>query len=222
MIYQDADAAAGYDFYLAPFWDNNDDGFYNPADGDYPFYDLDGILPCGTTRELRRPRLYGDGTAWWVYNDRGNIHSGPNGEAIGMEIRGQAFQFSTNDAMNDMSFYNYALINRSTYTLIETYFGVYCDGDLGYAFDDYVGCHVSKGIGYFYNGKAVDGSGEVWAYGANPPSIGLDFFEGPYQDPNGKDDCTSYDANFNLASLTDPAGQSYKFSYDSWGNVIAA
>ncbi|MFA6483352.1 MAG: hypothetical protein WCW62_12290, partial [Bacteroidales bacterium] len=26
-----ADAAAGYDFYLAPFWDNNDDGFYNPA-----------------------------------------------------------------------------------------------------------------------------------------------------------------------------------------------
>jgi len=193
-----ADASGGYDFYLAPFWDNNDDGFYNPADGDYPFYDLDGILPCGTTRELRRPRLYGDGTAWWVYNDRGNIHSGPNGEPIGMEVRAQAFQFSTNDAMNDMSFYNYALINRSTYTLIETYFGVYADGDLGYAYDDYVGCHVTKGIGYFYNGMAVDGGGEVWAYGANPPSIGLDFFEGPYQDPNGKDDCTSYDQQYNL------------------------
>jgi hypothetical protein len=36
---------------MAPFWDNNDDGIYNPADGDYPFYDLDGILPCGTSRE---------------------------------------------------------------------------------------------------------------------------------------------------------------------------
>ncbi|MFA6352302.1 MAG: hypothetical protein WCW86_08260, partial [Bacteroidales bacterium] len=193
-----ADAAAGYDFYLAPFWDNNDDGIYNTADGDYPFYDLDGILPCGTTRELRRPRLYGDGTSWWVYNDRGNIHTGPASDAIGMEVRGQAFQFSTNDALNDMSFYNYALINRSTYTLIETYFGVYVDGDLGYAWDDYTGCHVSKGIGYFYNGKATDGAGEIFAYGANPPAIGADFFEGPYQDPNGKDDCSSYDASYNL------------------------
>jgi len=193
-----ADAAAGYDFYLAPFWDNNDDGLYNPADGDYPFYDLDGILPCGTSREQRRPRIFGDGTLWWVYNDRGNIHTETNGEAIGMEIRGQAFEFSTNDAVNDMSFYNYALINRSTYTLMDTYFGVYADGALGWAYDDYTGCHVSKGVGYFYNGEDVDGQGEAWAYGANPPAIGIDFFEGPYQDPNGKDDCSSYDAQSNL------------------------
>ncbi|MFA6351936.1 MAG: hypothetical protein WCW86_06380, partial [Bacteroidales bacterium] len=193
-----ADAAAGYDFYMAPFWDNNDDGIYNPADGDYPFYDLDGILPCGTSREHRRPRLFGDATLWWVYNDRGNIHQESGGEAIGMEIRAQAFEFSTNDAVNDMTFYNYALINRSTYTLIDTYFGVYVDGALGYAWDDYTGCHVSKGVGYFYNGEDVDGAGEAWAYGANPPAIGVDFFEGPYQDPNGKDDCSSYDASFNL------------------------
>ncbi len=193
-----ADASAGYDFYLAPFWDNNDDGLYNPADGDYPFYDLDGILPCGTSREHRRPRLFGDGTLWWVYNDRGNIHGETGGEAIGMEIRAQAFEFSTNDAVNNMSFYNYALINRSTYTLIDTYFGVYADGALGWAYDDYTGCHVTKGVGYYYNGEDVDGAGEAWAYGANPPAIGIDFFEGPYQDPNGKDDCASYDAQDNL------------------------
>ena len=193
-----ADASAGYDFYLAPFWDNNDDGLYNPADGDYPFYDLDGILPCGTSREHRRPRLYGDLTLWWVYNDRGNIHTETNGQAIGMEIRAQAFEFSTNDALNDMTFYNYALINRSTFTLIETYFGMFVDGALGWAWDDYTGCHVSKGVGYFYNGETVDGAGESWAYGANPPAIGIDFFEGPYQDPNGLDDCSSYDEDFNL------------------------
>ena len=193
-----ADAAAGYDFYMAPFWDNNDDGLYNPADGDYPFYDLDGILPCGTSREQRRPRLFGDGTLWWVYNDRGNIHTETGGEPIGMEIRAQAFEFSTNDAVNDMSFYNYAIINRSTYTLIDTYFGVFADGALGWAYDDYAGCHVSKGVGYFYNGEDVDGQGEAWSYGANPPAIGVDFFEGPYQDPNGKDDCSSWDSQLNL------------------------
>ncbi|MBT5428263.1 MAG: T9SS C-terminal target domain-containing protein, partial [Bacteroidetes bacterium] len=193
-----ADASAGYDFYLAPFWDNNDDGYYNPADGDYPFYDLDGILPCGTSREHRRPRLFGDATLWWVYNDRGNLHQESGGEPIGMEFRAQAFEFSTNDALNDMSFYNYALINRSTYTLIETYFGCYVDGALGWAWDDFTGCHVSKGVGYFYNGETVDGSGEAWAYGASPPAIGIDFFEGPYQDPNGIDDCTSYDDQYKL------------------------
>ncbi|MBT7465461.1 MAG: T9SS C-terminal target domain-containing protein, partial [Bacteroidetes bacterium] len=193
-----ADASAGYDFYLAPFWDNNDDGYYNPADGDYPFYDLDGILPCGTSREHRRPRLFGDATLWWVYNDRGNLHQESGGEPIGMEFRAQAFEFSTNDALNDMSFYNYALINRSTYTLIETYFGCYVDGALGWAWDDFTGCHVSKGVGYFYNGETVDGSGEAWAYGASPPAIGIDFFEGPYHDPNGIDDCTSYDDQYKL------------------------
>jgi len=141
------DFAAGYSYNMAPWFDNNEDGMYNPADGDYPFYDLDGALPCGTTRELRLPRLYGDGTLWWVYNDRGDVHQNPVSDPIGFEIRAQAFEFSTNDALNDMSFYNYELINRSTYTLMDTYFGVYADGDLGWYNDDYVGSHVSKGLG---------------------------------------------------------------------------
>jgi len=192
------DAAAGYEFNLAPFWDNNDDGLYNPVDGDYPFYDLDGILPCGSSRETRVPRLYGDATLWWVINDRGNIHNYPNGEPIGMEIQSQAFEFSTNDALNDMSFYNFTLINRSTYTLHETYIGIHADGDIGNYSDDFAGCDVLKGIGYFYNGDPIDGNGESSAYGSNPPAIGFDFLEGPYQDRNGQDDCTSYDEQNNI------------------------
>ena len=86
------DVAAGYDYNMAPWFDNNEDGVYNPADGDYPFYDLDGALPCGTSRELRLPRLYGDATLWWVYNDRGDVHATPISEPIGFEIRAQAFE----------------------------------------------------------------------------------------------------------------------------------
>ncbi len=189
------DFAAGYDYNMAPWFDNNEDGVYNPADGDYPFYDLDGALPCGTSRELRLPRLYGDATLWWVYNDRGDVHSDPVSEPIGFEIRAQAFEFSSSDALDDMSFYNYELINRSSYTLHDTYFGVYTDGDLGYAGDDYVACEVSKGLGYFYNGSMQDGTDETWAYGLYPPAVGIDFFEGPYQDPDGLDNGSSWNGS---------------------------
>jgi len=176
-----------YDYYLAPFWDENEDGFYNHEDGDYPFYDLDKILPCGTTRDLRRPRLYGDQTLWWVYNDKGNVHTETGGAAIGMEIRAQYFAFATNDELNNMTFGNYELINRSTFTLVNTYFGVWTDADLGDHSDDYVGCDVQRGLGYLYNGNEMDGDGNGKTYGLQPPAIGVDFFEGPYQDPNGSD-----------------------------------
>lgn len=176
-----------YDFQLAPFWDEDGDGVYNYLQGDYPFYDLDKSLPCGTSRELRKPRLYGDETFWWVYNDKGNVHTEMNGQAIGMEVRAQYFAFSTNDELNNMTFGNYGLINRSSFTLIDTYFGVWTDADLGDHADDYVGCDVNRGLGYLYNGDEQDGDGNGKTYGLQPPAIGVDFFEGPYQDPDGKD-----------------------------------
>lgn len=57
------------------------------------------------------------------------------------------------------------------------------DSDIGGAIDDYVGCDVSRGLGFAYNGDSNDDdySGQP-GWGANPPSVGVDFFEGPYQD----------------------------------------
>lgn len=177
-------SSLGYDFYLAPYFDNDASGDYNPlTGGDYPLFDLDNNFKCGTSRELRRPRLFGDQTMWWVYNDKGNVHGETNGEAIGMEIRAQYYAFATSDELNNMTFGNYALINRSTYTLYNTYFGVWTDADLGQEDDDYVGCDVTRGLGYLYNGDEEDGTGNGKTYGTQPPAIGVDFFEGPYMDP---------------------------------------
>ena len=193
--------AKGQSYYLAPFFDSDASGVdpngdYDPLnDGDYPYYDLSNEL-CGTksptaediyynkekTGNLVDQVLKGDATLWWVFNDKGNIHSETKGEPIGLEIRAQAFGFSTNDEINNMTFYSYEIINRSTYRLTQTYFSQWVDTDLGFAGDDYVGCDVMRGLGYCYNGTAVDGSGQAYAYGNQPPAIGVDFFQGPYID----------------------------------------
>ena len=194
------DPARGMSYYLAPFFDRDGDGNYDPTQGDYPYYDITNEL-CHTqtpTMEeeyagtvqgsiLADQVIKGDQTIWWVFNDKGNSHTETGGSAIGMEIRAQAFAFSTNDEINNMTFYSYEIINRSTYTLTNTYFSPWTDVDLGYAKDDYVGCDVSRGLGYGYNGAAIDGSGQTEAYGANPPAVGVDFFQGPYLDPDGLD-----------------------------------
>ena len=187
------DVSRGQDYFLAPFYDRDGDGNYNPDNGDHPWYDdilgRDDI-ECGVDR---RVSLYGDETHWWVFNDKGNIHTETNGDPIGMEIRAQAFSFATNDEVNRMTFYNYELINRGTQTLYNTFFSQYLDCDLGNYADDYVGCDVSRGLGYTFNGDNNDQSdGGKLGYGENPPAIGCDFFEGPYQDGDGIDNPGPY------------------------------
>ncbi len=185
-----------YEFNLAPFVDLNGNGLYEWQDGDYPAYDLAGDGECNT-EDLNQ--VYGDQNLWWVFNDNGNIHTeSGSAQAIGMEIRAQAFAFATNDEVNNMTFYNYQLINRSTFTLTETYFGFWVDADLGGANDDYVGCDVSRGLGYCYNGDAYDDNANgALGYLDQPPAIGVDFFQGPFQDADGEDN--EWGTGFNQA-----------------------
>ena len=136
--------------------------------------------------------LKGDATLFWIFNDNAGAHTESQGSPIGLEIRGQCFGFSTNDELNNMTFYSYEIINRSTYTLTKTYFSQWVDPDLGYAYDDYVGCDVGRGLGYCYNGPNVDGSGQTWAYGDQPPAVGVDFFQGPYMDADNRDNPKFY------------------------------
>ncbi len=191
------DASKGQAPYLAPFYDYDGDGYYDPTAGDYPYYDINGEIDC---RQVRDPRLFGDETYWWIFNDKGNAHTESQGPSIGMEVHAQAFAFATNDEVNDMTFYNYELINRSSFTLTNTYFGQFVDPDLGNYDDDYIGCDVSRGLGYCYNGDANDqNNGSAIGYGANPPAIGIDFFEGPYMDNDGIDNPLTTDVAVALA-----------------------
>ena len=190
----------GVSHYMAPFFDRDGDGEYNPTAGDYPYYDIENKLCHTKTPTMEEEHfgtvhgsiladqvLKGDQTLWWVFNDKGNSHTESNGSAIGIEVRAQAFAFATNDEINNMSFCSYEIINRSTYELTNTFFCPWTDVDLGFAKDDYVGCDVARGLGYGYNGDNQDGDGEPEAYGNQPPAVGVDFFQGPYMDADGLD-----------------------------------
>ncbi len=171
---------------LAPFYDGKGDGKYTPNDPqaeDYPYYRLPNQRPvpsgaCPTCEGT----LFGDQTLWWVFNDAGNIHTQTSAQPIGLEVQAQAFAFSTNDEINNMTFYQYKIINKSSFKVNDTYFGQWVDPDLGNPNDDYVGCDVGRGLGYCYNGDADDEGAN--GYGVNPPAIGIDFFQGPIADMN--------------------------------------
>lgn len=188
------------DFYLAPFTDYNEDGLYEPTDGDYPGYDLDGVVDCRNRFREDPVPLFGDENVWWVFNDKGNVHTETGGDPIGMEARAQAFAFSTNDEVNNMTFYNYVLINQGTQRLTDTYFGQWVDMDLGNSQDDYVGCDVERGLGYGYNGDNNDEDGTHTGYGVQPPAVGIDFFEGPFADEDGIDNPLTDNTNAALDS----------------------
>jgi len=178
----------GQDYNLAPFFDYDNDTDYDPFAGDYPLYDLFKEINCAERKREDLVPLFGDETYYWIFNDKGNVHTESNGEPIGMEIRAQAFSFASDDEINNMTFYNYVIINQGTQTLSDTYFGAWVDPDLGTSIDDYVGCDVQRGLGYCYNGDDFDEqTATSLGYGENPPAVGVDFFEGPYQDADNFD-----------------------------------
>ena len=178
------------DFYLAPFVDFDGDGIYNPTKGDYPAFEIDNYDLCNNNES----RLNGDEVIWWIFNDKGNTHTETGGLPIGLEVRAQAFAFASSDAVNNMTFYSYEFFNRSSSTLLNTHVGFYSVGALGNDNDDRIGCDVQRGLGYYYNADDYDEDNPgaftaVTGYGDNPPAIGIDFLQGPFQDEDGVDNC---------------------------------
>lgn len=151
--------------YIAPFVDNDNDGIYDPTAGDYPSFDQDN--------EKNIP----DMMLFILFNDKGNIHSETQGLPIGLELQTHAFAYSTNDEINNMTFYRTVIYNRGNETIDSCVFGQWVDPDLGNYNDDYVECDVERNLGICFNGD--DNDEGILGYGLNPPSIGVNFFEGP-------------------------------------------
>lgn len=157
---------------LAGFWDCDLDGRYDPTKGDYPIVEVRG---CD-----EEPRSFPDEMFYWIYNDNGGIHTETQGEPIRMEVQVQAFAYSGNDELNDMTFQRYKLINRAPASIDSAFFAMWVDPDLGCYQDDYVGCNVERSLAYVYNADNNDQNcGGVFGYGLEIPMLGVDYFRGP-------------------------------------------
>lgn len=150
---------------LAPFADVDGNGVYNPlTGGDYPL-------------------IYGDQTIFKVYNDSLDTHTESGGLPLGFEFQTFAYAFlcdtavSTNKVLNQTTFYKTRVINKSPRDYTQVYFGYWVDMDLGYYLDDYVGCDISRNVGFAYNGDPDDETAS--GYGQNPPIMNVKVLKGP-------------------------------------------
>lgn len=193
---------------VGAFHDADEDGYYNPCAGDYPAIEVRG---CPTAAN------FPDEIVFWVYNDAGNTHTNTNGTEIRMEVQVQAFAYTTNDQINDMTFYRYKLINRAVLAIDSTYFGMWIDPDLGCPDDDFIGSDTTRSMMYVYNQDGVDGTsgcdcniggGPIPTYCNHVPILGVDYFRGPLGPVRQID---SFDINLDFP--LDP--QDYPFIYDT-------
>ncbi|MBN1894371.1 hypothetical protein JW906_07735 [bacterium] len=144
--------------------------------GDWDSWPKDQGAPVD---EEGNPKLIGDRTAFCVWNDMGE-HLEFATNQLGVEVQQTVFAFDRADALGDMVFIKWRMVNKSESDWDSTYFSIWLDPDVGYGYDDLVGCDPDLGLGFCYNGTNEDQD-----YGSAPPATGIDFFQGPIIDQPG-------------------------------------
>ena len=179
------------------------------GDGNPDNYNLDGG---------DRPDLVGDQMVWWVMNDVGNVHNFGGTPPLGVEVQVTAFAFSRFDALGNTTFYKYKLINKGDQTLVDSYFGIWSDVDLGFPADDYVGSDSTLSLGFVWNGADLDPGGN--GYGPRPPAIGFDFLQGPSVDgkPLGLAAFVYHTADASIQGNPQNAPDAYNYLQGRWRN----
>lgn len=135
---------------IAPYCDVNENGYYDPENGDYP-------------------AIRGDQAVFLIFNDD-NSNPQRLGEKLGVEVRAMAFAYEEpeNQDLFNTIFISYEIINRSGSTYTDTYFGSFTDMEIGYGMDDYIGYDTSLNLMYAYNGSNTDGASICSFYGVPP------------------------------------------------------
>ena len=138
---------------LAPYVDVNNDGEYNPDDGDYP---------C----------IKGDQAAFVILNDDAKQQKYAS-KNLGIEVHLMFYQFKSNDFLDTTTFINAKIFNRSENDYSNFKTSLFVDASIGFPFAQFAGCDTTRNLGYAYKTENYDeGSTNSLGFGENPPSLG--------------------------------------------------
>ncbi|NRA12464.1 MAG: hypothetical protein HRT57_10975, partial [Crocinitomicaceae bacterium] len=120
----------GQDYWLAPFFDRNADGNYDPADGDYPV-------------------IKGCCASYMIQNDRMGTHTPSASFPIGLEIHYMFYHYRTWDYLNNATFVEVAIRNTSVYDYTDFIYGIRVEPSIGTFNDNRFGCDSTTNMMYF-------------------------------------------------------------------------
>lgn len=184
---------------LGDFHDYDQDGVYNPSKGDYP------VIKSNMRGDQVFGELVPSEQIFHIINDLGINRN--EGDAMQLQINATAFAYQADDEINDMTFYQYKVINRSQEVIDDMYFSISIDPQLGCYGDDLIGTDTSRNMFYIYNEDDVDGlvgcdCAGVPTYCENIPIVGLRFFNTP--DQVGMTSSAYHQSTFSLVTILSP------------------
>lgn len=184
------DVSLGQAAQLAPYYDWNGNGIYDPLAGDFPL-------------------IRGDQTVLTIVNDDRYLHTETGGKKLGIEIQTAYYAYNEpgDSALKYTTFADQYIINRSQHTYHDVYAANFVDFDLGYYNDDYICCDTLLHSAIVYNGTDEDGSGGTGEYGAHPPAQSFTCL-------NYTMDAFVYSSNYGVPQpMTDPYSDTEYYSY---------
>lgn len=185
---------------IAPFYDVDGDDIYNPDNGDYP-------------------KIKGDQAVWWIISDIGNDHKETGGEALGVEIKKMAYAFGSEQQLENSTFLEIEITNKSSNSYKDFLLGYWVDFDLGNFGDDFIGCDTLNAIAYAYNGDDYDDTAEGFGY--EIPLQGCQFLDVPpnyYGNENDMFAFVYYTGDFSNISNPNSTEHYYTFLQGLWKN----
>ena len=176
---------------LAPFYDANRNGKYDPLLGDYPLPESvsNTIIPNQTT--------------WCLFNDNGNAHT-VSIRAVPLQAEIQVttwgFDCTNNRLFNRTVFTSHKIISRARSIIDSLSIGIWTDFDIGCYSDDAVGSSPSTHTFYGYNAGLTEPAtcAGTPTYRNGPPAQAVTFLNRPL---------SKFIVNYNSGVCSLPPGQ---------------
>ena len=166
------DVTLGQALNLAEFIDVNNNGVYEPYNGDYPAIYGD---ECLLTLQHKVDSVNGTKLEWYNYF---HVYNCDSSEAEANTVFLRSIYVNYGDSIHDAYMTNYT------------------DFDLGNYTDDYLGTNVKNGLIYVINGDEYD---ENWSglkgFGMNIPTMGIQILEGAKFQNDSLDNSFGVDTN---------------------------